>query len=117
MRAGDAGMVTAELAVAFPALVLAALLATTGVQVVVTQLRCLDAAGVAARLSARGEPSGEVNATAAAAAPTGASLAIRREGLLVRAQVGVQVHALGLGALLPGFTVSASAVSLAEAGE
>jgi hypothetical protein len=112
--APEAGMVTAELAVALPALVLAGLLALAGLQVVTAQLRCLDAAAVAARLAGRGEPGGEVGAAVSAAGSAGARLRVRRDGELVRAQVSVDVRPFGLGALVPSFAVTASAVALAE---
>jgi hypothetical protein len=81
-----------------------------------TQLRCLDAAAVGARLAARGEPAGQVDSAIAATAPSGAQVQVRRDGDLVRVQVAVQLHALGLNALLPAIAVTASAVSLAEPG-
>jgi hypothetical protein len=80
------------------------------------QMRFLDAAGVAARLAARGEAPADVDAAVAAAGPRGASVRVRPDGLLVRAQVAVQVHPVGLGALVPAFSVTATAVSLAESG-
>jgi hypothetical protein len=107
-------MVTAELAVALPALVLAGLLAITGLQVVLVQLQCLDAAGVAARLAGRGETPADVTAVAARTGPRGAQVRLARDGDLVRAEVLAQVHPLGLAAVLPAFSVVATAVSLAE---
>lgn len=110
-------MVTAELALAMPVLVLAGLLALAGVQVVSAQLRCLDAAGVAARLAARGELAADVESRAHAAAPPGADFAVSRSGDVVSATVAAHVHLLGLGGLLPGFTVEASAVAPLEPGQ
>ena len=115
-RRGDAGMVTAELAVGFPVLVLAGLLGATGIQLVTAQLRCLDAAGVAARLAARGELSATVRSQAMAAAPGDAQLQMDRRGDVVDATVSVQVHPLGLARLLPAFTVTAAAAEAAEPG-
>jgi hypothetical protein len=112
--APEAGMVTAELAVALPVLVLVAVVATAGLQLAVAQLRCLDAASVAARLAGRGEAATDVTAGARAAAPPGATVRMRRDGDLVAADVTVVVHALGLGRLLPGFAVAATAVSFAD---
>ena len=112
----DLGMVTAELAVAMPALVLAGLFAVTGVEVVSAQLRCLDAAGIAARLASRGELPADVETGAKAAAPGDAVVTVSRQGDLESAVVAVSVHPLGLAALLPGFTVSASATQAAEPG-
>jgi len=112
----EEGMVTAELAVALPTLVLAGLLAITGVQVASVQLRCLDAAGIAARLAARGEHDDEVSSHAGAAAPRDARVAVRRTGELVIASVAAPVHLLGLGGLLPAFQISASAAEPLEPG-
>ena len=113
----DSGMVTAELAVGLPVLVLAALLAVAGVQVVSAQLRCLDAAGVAARLAARGEPAGDVESIAHAVAPQSAQVSVARTGDVVAAAVAARVHLLGLGAVLPAFTVKGSAVAPLEPGQ
>jgi Flp pilus assembly protein TadG len=108
-------MVTAELAVALPALVLVALFALSGVQVAMTQLRCRDAAGVAARLAARGESATSVSTAMSSAAPPGVRLAVRRDGELVEAEVSAQVSLLGIGRLLPAFTVTATAASVDDA--
>jgi hypothetical protein len=111
----ERGMVTAELAVALPSVVLVALLALSGVQVAMTQVRCLDAAGVAARLAARGEAA-DVVAAAVSTTEGDASthLSISREGDLVEASVGAQVRLLGIGRLLPALTVHETAASVAE---
>jgi hypothetical protein len=110
-------MVTAELAVSLPTLLLAGLLAMTGLQIASAQLRCLDAAGIAARLGARGELAADVAAAAQAAAPAGAQVTLDRNGDVVSAQVGAPVHLLGLRGLLPSFRVSASAAEPAEPGQ
>lgn len=110
-------MVTAELAVALPVLVLAGLLAVGWVQVVTTQLRCLDAAVVAARLAARGEATADVESVGHAAAPRDAHLTVSRTGDVVSASVVTRVHLLGLSALLPAFSVEASAVAPMEPGQ
>jgi len=107
-------MVTAELAVGLPALLLAGLLAVAGLQVAAAQLRCLDAAGIAARLAARGEPAADVESVARAAAPRGGQLQVARAADLVSAAVTAPVHLLGLGGLLPAFRVTATAVEPVE---
>jgi hypothetical protein len=109
-------MVTAELAVALPALMLAGLLAVTGLQIAAAQLRCLDAAGIAARLAARGEGAGDVDAAATAAAPRDAQVTVGRAGDVVSAVVVAPVHLLGLGGLLPAFRVTATAAEPVEPG-
>ena len=88
MRMRDRGAVTAEAALALPALaVVAAALVALG-HVAVAQLRCADAARSAARLAARGESIGLVRARAEAAAPPGASVVV-----LGGAQIAVLVSA------------------------
>ena len=109
-------MVTAELAVTLPSVVLVALLALSGVQVAMAQLRCRDAAGIAARLSARGEATEVVGAAATSAAPARADLSVQREGELVLATVRTQVELLGVGKLLPAIPVRETAVAVAEIG-
>jgi hypothetical protein len=101
----DDGMVTAELAVALPALVLVIVAALYGVGLVTAQLRCVDAAAVGARLAARGESGQRVQATALRAAPADARLAIARSATVVTATVTARVDPLGLSRLLPGVTV------------
>ena len=55
---GDGGSVTAEAALALPAVVLV-LATVVGVgRVVTAQIQCVDGARAAARLAARGEPAG-----------------------------------------------------------
>jgi hypothetical protein len=67
-------MVTAEIAVALPALVLVLTLALGAVSVVTDHLRCVDAARAGARLLARGEDVGRVRAEVARQAPDGADI-------------------------------------------
>lgn len=77
-RGGDAGTVTAELALGLVAvvLVLAALLLTTAAAS--TRMRCLDAARTAARVAALGVSEGEVVAAAHRVVP-GSRVTVRRE--------------------------------------
>lgn len=77
---GDGGAVTAETALAMPAVgLVAAALVGVG-QVSVAQLRCIDAARAGVRLAARGEPATRVVARAASVAPVGAVVAVRGAG-------------------------------------
>lgn len=108
----ETGMVTAELAVALPALVLVALVALSGLQVTMTQLRCRDAAAIAARLTARGESAAAVTAAMSSADPAGGRFVVRRDGQLVQVQVSAAVPLLGVGRLLPPFVVSATAAAV-----
>jgi hypothetical protein len=111
-------MVTAELAVALPAVVLTALSAVTFLSLVSTQLRTLDAAAVAARLVARGEPSSAVAAAIATVEP-GARWQIRptdSSDPLVVTEVTTRVHVAVFGQLLPAFVVREHAVAVREPG-
>ena len=67
-------MVTAEIAVALPALVLVLALALGAVAVVTDHMRCVDAARVGARLLARGEDLARVRSEVARQAPGGADI-------------------------------------------
>jgi Flp pilus assembly protein TadG len=112
----DRGMVTAELAVGLPALILVLGIALFAQAAVAAQLRCVDAASVAARLLARGEPASVADATAMSAAPAGAQLTTgsgSTDGVptvhaVVRATVWPML------AWLPGVPVSATTVVAAE---
>lgn len=104
-RGGDAGSVTAELALGLVTvlLVLSAVLAV-GV-VAAAQVRCVDAAGAGARAAARGDDPLAVRRLAAHLAGEGARVHITRDGDLVRVtvtrRVGLPVPGrsrLGLGA-------------------
>jgi hypothetical protein len=119
VRRADRGYVTAELAVAFPVVVLLMLAGLTGITAVLTTLRCVDAAREAARVAARGEPgeAGGAGAGMAAgqrAAPDGAVVSVRVEGDSVRAVVRARVRPLV--PLLPAFSVEGSAVAAVEPG-
>jgi Flp pilus assembly protein TadG len=107
----DRGSTTAELAVAFPVVVLLLLAGLTGVSAVLTKLRCVDAAREAARVEARGE-SGE--AAGQRAAPDGAAVSVRVEGGDVHVVVRSRVRPLV--PLLPSFTVEGFAIAAAETG-
>lgn len=106
-------MVTAEVAVALPALVVLLAFALTAVAVISAQLRCVDAAREAARAAARGDDGG-ARGYAAATAPRGASIFVSSGPGQVRAVVRAVVRPVGT--FLPGFTVSATAVALREPG-
>ncbi|TDC22577.1 hypothetical protein E1265_15305 [Streptomyces sp. 8K308] len=107
---GDRGFVTAESALAVPALLLLLGMLLWGLGAVALQLRCGDAARAGARAVARGEPAAEVTAVARAAAPGGAEVRIERDGGLHR--VVVTVGAPGPGPL--ALPVSGEAVARAE---
>jgi hypothetical protein len=110
----DAGMVTAEFAVALPAFVVVVLAALCGVAVVTAQLRCADAAAVAARMVARGERPALVQTVIAATAPRGAELSVAQSGGLVTASVSARLRLPLLGSLLPAVNVGADVVEPRE---
>lgn len=91
----DRGSVTAELAVALPAVVALVAALVWGLQLAAVQVRLQDAAALAARAIARGEPLPE---RALAAAASGASAVSRQDGDLVCVRVSAQPGGpLGLG--------------------
>jgi hypothetical protein len=108
----DRGSVTAEAAVALPALVLVIAAAISAITVVTAQLRCLDAAREAARAAARSEPAAVVRELASQAAPRGGTADVASDGDRVTVTVRAKVHLLG--GLLPDITVSGRAVGLHE---
>jgi hypothetical protein len=71
------------------------------------QVRCIDAAREAARLAARGD-SARAEAAARRIAPADAAVQLRRDGEFMVARVSVA------SALLPGVTIAAEALSVAE---
>jgi hypothetical protein len=113
----DAGMATAELAVTLPALALLVVLSLYAVGAVTAQLRCVDAAGVAARLAGRGEGAALVEREAMLAAPGDASVRVTRAGGMVTARVAAIVDIPVLGGLLPGIRVHAAATELDDAAD
>ncbi|MFJ9519514.1 TadE family type IV pilus minor pilin [Kitasatospora sp. NPDC101801] len=85
VRGRERGFVTAETAVALPALVLLCTLLVWGVVTAAAQIRCVDAARVGARAAARGD--GNAAALARAAAPAGARVSVATGGDTVRVTV------------------------------
>jgi hypothetical protein len=117
-RADDRGAVTAELALALPVL----LAVTAGLvwllAVAVAQVRTVDAAREAARALARGDGAGEALALGERVAPDGVRLSVSRSGdrVVVRARGRISGPG-GLFGALPGATVRAEAVAIAEDGQ
>jgi hypothetical protein len=107
--------VTAEIAVALPALVLVIAVALWGVSAAAAQVACIDAARAGARAAARGEPMPAVQAAVIQAAPPGARVAARRNGDLTRVEVTAQVRAPVLSGL-PPIVVRERAVAATEPG-
>jgi hypothetical protein len=111
-RGREGGMVTAELAVAIPAVVLVLVCCLAGLLAAVDQIRCVDAARIASRAAARGDPVDRVRALALEAAPQGASVSVEQWGgtaaVLIRAETG------GWGGLMPSWQVTARATTPVE---
>ncbi|WP_052411629.1 TadE family type IV pilus minor pilin [Streptomyces sp. NRRL S-118] len=106
----DRGSVTAEAAVALPALVVFTMALVWGLVAAAAQIQCVDAARAGARAVARSEPREAAVAAARAAAPAGSRVSVARDGELWR--VRVEAPAPGPGAL--GVTLRAQAAALAE---
>ncbi len=111
------GMVTAEIAAGFPALVLVLFMAIWAITIAVGHLRCSDAAREAARAAARGEDLAVVREVAAESAPSGADVVIDEVDGTIEVRVSTRMAMPGpLGDTLPAPTVSGHSVALAEAG-
>jgi Flp pilus assembly protein TadG len=76
----ESGYVTAEIAMALPALVVLVFGLTTGLVAAAAQVRCIDAAQSGARAAARGESPDAARAAAAAVAPKSARIVATNEG-------------------------------------
>lgn len=96
-----------EAAFAIAALASVLVVCLAGLNAVVLQIRCVDAAREAARLAARGDDGA---AAARRAGPDGAVVSIRRDGETLVARVSTRSP------LLPGITITAEAVSAVEPG-
>jgi hypothetical protein len=117
LRSGEpeTGAVTAETAVALPAVLLVLVLAIWAMGAAVAQLALVDAARSGARAIARGEPVDAVRAAALRAAPDRATVDVRTDDEVVRVRVSVTVDAPGpLGRWLPGLPLHANAAALDE---
>lgn len=106
-------MVTAELAVAIPVVVLVLAVCAAGITACIDQIRCVDAARAAARSAARGDPPNESRQLALRAAPPGAGVTVDRGDSQVR--VVVTARAGGIGGLVPGWHLRAEATGPVEA--
>ncbi len=111
MPTGDRGSVTVEAALALCSLVAVLGLVLAAVSAVAAQLRCVDAAREAARLTARGEPA-RAEDIARRIAPRGAVVAVTVRGDEVTARVSANPAA----GLLPGVDVGAEAAAVLEPG-
>jgi Flp pilus assembly protein TadG len=110
-RTGDRGTVTVEAALALCSLVVVLALVLAAVSAVAAQLRCVDAAREAARLTARGEQH-RAEDLARRIAPRTAVVAVTVRGDEVTARVSANPAA----GLLPGLEVSVEAAAILEPG-
>jgi hypothetical protein len=109
------GAVTAEIAVALPALVAIVIGAVWVLAIALAQIRCTDAAREAARAAARGEQSAVVTALATSIAPDDATVRLQVGGDLVSVEVSAQVPVpLPFGTDLPAPAVRGTAAALME---
>ncbi len=108
LRARSAGMVTAELAVAIPAVVVVLAICLGGIALGIDQIRCVDAARLGARALARGDANPAVREVVTRAAPVAARISVNDGGS--EARVTVTVHRSVLG-LAHGFDVTATSVA------
>ncbi|MFB4316308.1 TadE family type IV pilus minor pilin [Actinomadura sp. 21ATH] len=108
-------MVTAEIAVALPALVLVTAFSMWGVTAASVQVACTDAARSGARAAARGEALPAVEAMVVAALPAGAQVDVRRDAAISLVEVSVPVSPPGHTNVLP-LTVQAEARAATEPG-
>ena len=108
-------MVTAEAALALPVLVCVAVGLAWLVALGVAQVRCVDAAREAARLSARGESAATVAAAVSRLAPDAARWRVHEEEGLVVASVDTEVRPrIPLLGELPAVDLSSEAVAAQE---
>lgn len=112
---GERGSVTAEIAVALPALVLVVAAALWGVSVAAAQVACVDAVRAGARAAARGEPMPAVHAAVVRGAPPGARVAAHRDADVTEVEVRVEIRAPALSGL-PPVVVREHAVAATEPG-
>lgn len=112
---GSAGVVTVELAVLLPGVVMLMAAVLAAATVGVAQLRCVDAARTGARLAARDEARETVMAAIRSAAPSDARIALTVSSGLVRVGVFARVRLPLPGS--PAMDVEATSVAwLEEAG-
>lgn len=91
----DGGMVTAELAVAVPVVVVVLALGLSAVRLGIDEVRCVDAARLAARALARGDSEGSARALAVTAGPPGAVVVLGAAGPDVSATVSASRDLVG----------------------
>lgn len=112
----ERGMVTAELAVALPALIFVLLVAVNAILIGVDQVRCVDASRVGARAASRGDSLAAVTTAAKRVAPRNARILVERSpGAAGTATVTVTAAAPGpFGWLTGGRSLRGSVTSAVE---
>ncbi len=105
-------MISAELAMAIPSLLVVLALCLAGLGLAIDQIRCVDAARVAARAASRGEPDVRARDLAEQVAPEGARIVVARQG----AEVVVEVVARPRGLLWQAPQAKGRAVAVLEPG-
>jgi Flp pilus assembly protein TadG len=105
----DRGGVTVEAAIAIAAFVLVLGMTLGSIAAMVDQVRCVDAAREAARLTARGDQDA-AEAAAKRIAPQNAEVTITMTG----EHIEVRVSATPVGGLLPGIHLQAAAFAVRE---
>ncbi len=93
-------MVTAELAVAIPSLVLVLGLVVGGLSLGIDEIRCIDAARVGARALARGDDQGAAESVARRVAPPAATIGVAQSQTEVTVDVSVRRSLLGAAGLV-----------------
>jgi hypothetical protein len=114
-RGRDDGSVTAEAAVALPALVVLLLGAMWVLAALSVQARCVDTARLAARAAARGDSEADVRRRAAASLPAGATVTVTRTGTEVRVTVRAPAPSIVVGLTAPELAATATAAVEPEA--
>jgi Flp pilus assembly protein TadG len=111
----ERGAATAELAMVLPILVAVTIGLVWLLAVGAAQVRAVDAARETARAAARGDADAEALEVGRAVAPPGAEVSLSHAEGRVRAVASGEVRGPGgLFAFLPGVTVHAEAVAVAE---
>lgn len=113
-RATDRGAVTAEFAVALPAVVLLLAFLLAGGAAGITQVRLEEAARAGARATARGEAAGSVEGIVRRLAGEGVTSAVTEDGQWLTVTASSRVGG-ALGPLIP-WTLTASASARSETG-
>lgn len=109
-RAGDdRGAITAELALALPAVVLVVAVLLVTAAAAATQLRCADAARAGARVAALGQPDAEVAAVARRLAGDRVAVEVVRDPPWVRVTVSASAPGSWFTAGSLGLSASATA--------